>query len=221
MNQLSALILVLLTASIAHADLRYTTTINVRAGAETTAAIKAFMPPGETVTFLSNDALRIEQSKGPTRTILLVNRDGSFLLEPDARTFVRLPDVVDLLSGTPLPTPTFRRTGEFATLFGLKAERVESTISIPFPTTLPGFPTVATMRGDIWLADAYREHGRTVRKAIGFVPALPAGIEGIVLRQTLRNEQMGIEIDYAVTELVEGPIPADMFEVPPGYRRQP
>ena len=72
-----------------------------------------------------------------------------------------------------------------------------------------------------WLADAYREHGRTLRKAIGFVPALPSGIEGIVLRQTLRNEQMGIEIDYAVTELVEGPIPADMFEVPPGYRRQP
>ena len=221
MNQLRALILVLLTTSIAHADLRYATKIDVRAGAETTAAITAFMPPGETVTFLSNDALRIEQSKSSSQTILLMNRDGSFLLQPDARTYVRLPDFVNLLSATPPPTPTFRRTGEFVTLLGLKAERVELTVSIPLPTTLPGVPTVATMRGDIWLADAYRELGRTVRKAIGFVPALPPGIEGIVLRQTLRNEQMGIEIDYKVTELVEGPIPAEMFEVPPGYRQQP
>ena len=218
MNQIRALLLLLLTASIAHADLRYTTKVELRVAA---AAIKAFMPPGETATFLSNDALRIEQLNGHTKTILLVNGDGSFLLAPDARTYVRLPDLVDLLSGTPLPTPTFRRTGEFATLFGLKAERADLTVSIPLPTTLPGVPTVATMRGDIWVADAYREHGRTLRKAIGFVPALPAGIEGIVLRQTLRNEQMGIEIDYVVTQLAEGPIPAAMFEVPPGYRRQP
>src|SRR5687767_6469017 len=58
MNQIRALLLLLLTASIAHADLRYTTKVEVRGAA---AAIKAFMPPGETATFLSNDALRIEQ----------------------------------------------------------------------------------------------------------------------------------------------------------------
>ena len=41
----------------------------------------------------------------------------------------------------------------------------------------------------------------------------------MVLRQVLRNAQMGYEMEMQVTELVEGPLDPALFEVPAGYRR--
>jgi hypothetical protein len=104
-------------------------------------------------------------------------------------------------------------------MLGLRSERVEVTMSLPLPITPPpGLPTVVSMTGELWIADAYRAYARNISRATGSSSAIPSGIEGIVLRQVVRNTQLGIEIEHLVTELIEAPVAAEMFEVPDGFR---
>ena len=215
------------SASVAQADLRYTTRVEVRSSVAQSAGrvdggvVQALGPARDTVTFVSADAVRIEHSSGNTKSILLWRPDGPLVLDPEERTYRPIPELREAVaSARSLPPPGFRRTNEFATVFGLRAERVEVTMSLPLPTPPPGFPTVIEMSGELWLADVHRALGDGLRKVTGLTGGLPAGIEGIVLRQIVRNAQLGIEIESTVTDLVEGPIAAAMFEVPSGYRRR-
>jgi hypothetical protein len=124
-----------------------------------------------------------------------------------------------LTSRTTAVSPSFRRTGEFMTILGLRAEHVEVTMSVPVPITPPpGLPTVLSMTGELWVSDAYRAYSRSISRAIGLSGALTPELEGIVLRQVVRNAQFGIEIEQVVTELIEAPLAAEMFEVPDGFR---
>jgi hypothetical protein len=219
---------VTLSASVANADLRYTTRVEVRrsvaqsAGRVDVGAVQALGPAGDTVTFVSADAVRIEHSSGNTKSILLWRPDGPLVLDPDERTYRPIPELREALaSARSLTPPRFRRTGEFAMVLGVRTERVDVTMSLPLPTTPPpGFPTVIEMSGELWLADVHRALGEGLRKTTGLTGGLSAGIEGIVLRQIVRNAQLGIEIESTVTDLVEGPIAAEIFEVPSGYRRR-
>ena len=224
---ISILCLVLVDASPARADIRYTTHVEVRQQAQTkggtgvsfSAVLQALTPPGDTVTYVGTDAIRIERL-GPTGSVVLLRADGQVVIDAGARTYSRVPELGDLIKeATALPPPTFRRTGEFATILNLRAERIELKISVPLPIAPPrGFPTVMVMTGDVWLADGYTSYGEGVRKATGLVASLPAGLDGLVLRQTLRSAEFGYEIESRVTELVEGPIAPELFAVPAGYR---
>lgn len=225
---LSSILLVAVCAPAAHADLRYTTRVEVRRTPATTtspeavamnAVLQALMPPGETRTFVGADAVRIEQTIGPTRSVLLMRSGGQFVVYPDSRVYWRMPAPGNLLADSRLATqPTFRRTGEFITMLGVRAERIPLTLPIVLPATPPaGFPTRVTFEGEVWVADVFREEARGVQKALGLT-VLPSGMEGMVLRQVLRNAEFGYEVESTVVELVEAPIPPDMFIVPAGYR---
>src|SRR5688500_8398953 len=189
------------SSSAADADLRYKMRIEVRAAS---AALHAAMPAGETVMLVRGDAVRIEQQRGAVRSVLLLRPDGQFALDLGARTYWRIPQE-SVLTASPSATPlTFRRTGEFTTMLGLRAERVEVTMSLPLPITPPpGFPTALSMTGELWIADAYRAYANNIGRAIGSSSAAPAKMDGIVLRQVVRNAQLGIEIEHLVTELIE------------------
>jgi hypothetical protein len=211
---------------VAHADLRYTTHVEVRAQAQTTkdprvaAMMRIMMPPGDTVTFLGGDAIRIEQATDGKKVVILLRADGQTLLDPDARTYTRIPRLGDVLKqAASQPTPTFRRTGDFATIHGLRAERVEVTMPVTLPVVPPaGLPTVVTMTGEIWLSAAFRTLGAGVQKAVGFTAPLPSGLEGMVLRQILRSVEFGYEVESNVTELSDSPIAPAMFTIPKDYR---
>ena len=223
---LISLVFVAIGAPAAHADLRFSTRVEVRRtsssvarpDAAATALLQALMPPGETRTFVSGDAIRIEQTIGATPSVVLIRPDGQYIVYPDSEMYWRMPPG-DLLAGSRTTAQTtFRRTGEFSTMLGVRAERVSVTLPIVLPVTPPaGFPTRMTFEGEVWVADVYREEARGVQKALGLT-ILPSGVEGMVLRQVLRNAEFGYEVESRVVELVEASIPPDMFVVPMGYR---
>ena len=138
----------------ADADLRYKTRLVVRMPL---VELKAPIPPAETVMLIRGDTIRIEHTQGAVRSVLLIRPAGQFILDLDARTYWRIPAVQAALpSAATTASPTFRRTGEFTTILGLQAERVEVTMVLPLPMTPPGFPTIVPMTGEVWISDAYR-----------------------------------------------------------------
>ncbi len=211
----------------AHADIRFTSRVVVRplpAAAPTTPAeiamLKGLPGPSETTTFVAGGSVRIEQTVGTTRSVVLIRPDGQFVLFPDSQTYMRAPILPDSLAGAGSQAPTFTRTGEFSTLLGLRCERVLVQMSVALPVTPPaGFPTRLTFDGELWLADAYRPEGEALRKTIALAGSLPAGLDGMVMRQLFRNERLGYEIESTVLDLTDGPIAAETFEIPAGYRR--
>lgn len=222
------LCLLLVYGSGVYADVRYTTHVDVRRvegsspgkDSDIAAVMQMLMPPGDTVTFVGTDAIRIEQSREGKTVIILLRSDGQTILDPDARTYSRAPELGAVLKeATIQPPPTFRRTGDFALIHGIRAERLEVTMPVMLPVIPPpGFPTVLTMTGEVWLSDALKTYGPGLQKALGLTARPPAGLEGMVLRQILRSAEFGYEVESTVTELTEGPIAPAMFRIPDGYR---
>ena len=226
---LSIVIFLIVCTSPLYADLRYTTRVEIRRASGSASAdivaigalLQGLMPPGITTTLVSGDAIRIEQTIGTTRSVVLMGPAGHCILYPDQQTYWRMPELGNLLADSlSSPAPTFVRTGEFMTLLGLRAERIQVTMPIVMPVMLPaGAPTRMTLEGELWVADAYRADARGVQKALGPIASLTGILEGMVLRQRLRHPESGYEIESTVVDLNDGAIPADMFRVPPGYRQ--
>jgi hypothetical protein len=219
----------LLFVSPAYADLRVTTHVDVRRvegsgpgkGPDIAALMQMLMPPGDAVTFVGTDAIRIEQSREGKTVIILLRSDGQTILDPDAQTYTRLPELGNVLNeAAAQPPPTFRRTGDFAMIHGVRTERVEVTMLVTLPVIPPpGFPTVLTMTGEIWLSDAFKTYSPGLQKALGLAGRLPTtGLEGMVLRQILRSAEFGYEVESTVTDLSDAPIAPAMFSIPEGYR---
>ena len=227
LRPLLSIVFLITCSPTASADLRYTTRVEVRRtstalrpdAAAIDALLQALMPTGETRTFVSGGAIRIEQTIGTTRSVVLMRSDGQFVVYPDVQAYWRIPTPGGLLADSRSSGhTTFRRTGEFITMLGVRAERIPVTLPIALPVTPPaGFPTRMTFEGELWVADAYRAEARGIQNTLGLT-VLPPGVEGMVLRQVLRNAEFGYEVESTVVELDEAPIPPDMFIVPAGYR---
>ena len=218
---------------VAHADLRYTTRVEVRMTPVPTASDPAFaavgamlrtlMPPGDSRTFVRGSAVRIEQGNGASATVVLMRPDGTVILDSNTQTYWRSPSLSALVTGAAsAPQATFRRTGEFATIMGLRAERILLTLPMRLPVTPPpGVPTVMTMDGEMWLAGAFTAYTKAVAQATGVTLAGPRDLpEGMVLRQVMRNAHFGYEVEYVVTDFAEAPLAAALFEVPDAYRER-
>jgi hypothetical protein len=200
----------------AHADLRYRIRIAVRTAVP---GVNSAMPPVEMMMLISGDAIRVEQVGSGTKLVLLFRPDGQFVLDTEAETYSQIPELPTRAPGSADPS-TFRRTGDFATILGMQAERVEVSMSLPLPMTPPpGVPTVVPVAGELWVADAYRHYAANIIRAAGGLGVQVPEIEGIVLRQVVRNAQLGIEIEQRVTEILETPASPGMFEIPEGFRR--
>ena len=227
-NVCLTLCVLLAYSSAVQADLRYTTHIEVRRleppgrgnDQDVGRLIQMLTPPGDTVTFVGADAVRIEQWHEGKKIVILLRPDDQIILDPDARTYTRVPKLGDVLKeASAQPPPRFRRTGDFTVIHGIRAERVEITMPVTLPVIPPpGFPTVVTMTGEVWLSNAFKAPGAGVQKALGLTGGLPTGLDGMILRQILRSAEFGYELESTVTELIEGPIAPETFSVPEGYR---
>jgi hypothetical protein len=203
-------------ASPANADLRYRTRIEVRT---TPTDVKAPIPVVETSMLIHGDAVRLEQVSGGSKSVLLLRPGGAFVLDLEARTYRRIPDMRAVLKAATPGAPRVRRTGDFTTMLGLRTERVEVDMSMPMPITPPpGVPTTLRVTGELWLADAHRAYAANINRAMGMSAAASPELEGIVMRQIVRNAQFGIEIEHLVIELVEAPVAQELFEVPADFR---
>jgi hypothetical protein len=180
----------------------------------------------------------------PAGAVSLIRPGGQFImLNPATQTYWQttvtalrgqLETAAGLSGGRPVSSSG--RTGEIATIAGLRAERVAFTWSMSLPRPeLPkdtppdvremfaDWPAALTMEGEFWVAtDEYRGYAKAASQAAAALA--PVGLDVIpsdrvVLRSTIRS--FGIEVDAVVTSIAEEDVPAALFEIPAGYREVP
>jgi len=234
-----AMVLMLLAASAAHADLRYVARLEVRTlpSAETLAGMARMaavlmlnqLPRGETVTFINATGARVEIREAGgvmarAGTVMLARDAAMLVLDAANRTYWTLPAPPPLLFTPGLePDVRYARTGEFATVAGVRAERVTFTMNaaVPFAPP-PGFPTRIATDGELWVTDQFTAYGAVMTRTLSALGTLLAGApEGMVVRHITRSTQFGYEVEYTVADLLEMPLAADLFEIPEGFRQVP
>lgn len=131
------------------------------------------------------------------------------------------------------PEVQVTRTGELATVGGLKTEKVTMALSIPLPIPPealsqlpPGFPTTLKMQIDNWIAtERYKEYAAMASKGNSILSSFgidPTKIDGITMRALMRADIFGpVEIESVITEIGEEAVAASLFEVPADFKLVP
>ena len=137
------------------------------------------------------------------------------------------------------PEAATKRTGEFATVAGLKAERVSITLQMAIPIP-PGaeqlppqmramIPKEIRVDGDTWVASAHAKYMKTMTKLLTQGPMAGIGLDkllndlqGLSVRLVMRLSVLaGYELETSLSKVVEEDVPDGVFEVPAGYKEIP
>ena len=230
-----------------HADIRYTTRVQVReTGAEVNPnaspvlpmvrkqIMELIAPNGATEIHLAAnaDAVRIEFPDGaraiPKGGILLMRTDGtSVVLDSATRTYWKVtraqPRSRALLAFDVAPA----RTGESKRVSGVRAERLTFNGRLdlkasdkPLP---PDLVRDLRLEGELWVTDRLRVPPAVIDVAS---PALRAlGVDGavgngFVVRQVLRGPLLGNqEIETTVVDIESKKIAPERMQIPEGFRQ--
>ena len=241
------LALALAIAAPAGAELRYTTHVEARKLQSAAAAdpllgalggmLMNLMAAGDTTTVIGMNAVRVETKSAvgpvPAGSAILLRSGSALVINPKDQTYWTLPGIPGGTLALMNPQMTSKKTGEFAMVAGLRAERTSYsvTLNLPIPANvqLPGsLPRTLTMDGDMWVTEEYKNYAAALAAVANIaVPGISVGmfgggsVDGLVVRQITRSEMLGFEIEYTMSDLVEGPVSADLFPVPAGYREVP
>jgi len=122
---------------------------------------------------------------------------------------------------------TVARTGEFATVAGVRAERAKLDIRMPLPVPpgMTGFPTELSISGEAWLAEQYKKYAavsKTMASTMGAMGLEQMMAIGLPVRSIMRSELFaGKEVESIVTAIAEVTVPASTFEIPAGFTEVP
>jgi len=247
------------------ADLKVTSKMTVRAvagAAPATDLMSQMMGPmllqmfggieGVEVVQISNvdGRSRIEYKQAfagmPAGTVMVTKADGTAAaFDPAAKTWWKIPGLADMppeaaeMMAQMKPTITTKKSGQFETIAGLKAERVAMSmrIAIPLPPEaaqlpqefLAMMPSEFIFEGESWVAPQFGKYTVALAKSalagpmqqFGFDKLL-ADLDGLSVKQVMRmNLLAGYEMETLVTSAVEETVPASMFEVPAGFKEVP
>lgn len=242
---IAALIVFAIAAPPAAAELRYTTHIETRK-AEATQPVDPMMgmigamlasrfPTGAMKMTVGDAGTRVEFGNAlgpvPAGGVMLMRTGSTVILNPVDRTYWTARVPATLIPGSAAPGVTTKRTGEFETVEGLRTERVAFGLSmnLPLPAGVqlpPGFPTTFSMDGDMWVADQFKAYASSLNAiANTLFPGIGIGglaQEGLVVRQVTRSPMFGgSELVFSVSDVMEGPATADLFQIPEGYTEVP
>ncbi len=168
----------------------------------------------------------------PEGGVSLVRPDGSMVVLNGAdKTYWTIANPMAGVLGQGLAgaKTTFKHTGEYATVAGIRAERVtfEIRMPLPLPAGVPvsaGMPREFVLDGETWLADQFSSYAK-MAASLGGLSAMGFGdlaAEGFMMRSTVHGDILGDqEIESRVTTIGEAPVPASMFEIPAGYHERP
>ncbi len=181
----------------------------------------------------------------PPGTVVLLRADGTSVgYDAAAKTWWKMtdgganPEMTAMLAQMK-PEVTSKRTGEFATVAGLKAERVTMVMIMPIPMppgaeNLPAeimamIPKEIRMDGDMWQAPVYGKYTKGMTKALSQGPMaamglekLMGGLEGFTVRQVMRMSMLaGYEMETVVTRAAEQDVPDTVFDLPEGFKEIP
>ncbi len=242
---LTAALLIAIAAAPAAAELRYTTHIETRK-AESTQPIDPMMgmigamlasrfPSGDMKMTVGDGGTRVEfvNALGPVPAggVMLMRSGSTVILNPADHTYWTARTPTAAIPGATAPAITTKRTGESESIAGLRTERVAFglTMNLPLPPGVqlpPGFPTTFTIDGDMWVADQFKAYASSLA-AIGntLFPGIGIGglaQDGLVVRQVTRSPMFGgNELVFSVSEVTEGPVTAELFQIPADYKEVP
>lgn len=238
------LALAIAIAAPAGADLRYTTHVEARKVPATGppdpllgilgGMLMNLMASGDTTTIIGANGARVEIKSAigpiPAGAAILLRIGSAVVINPQDQTYWTLPGVPGGTLALMDPQMVSKRTGEFTMVAGLRAERsaYSVTLNLPLPANvqLP-LPKTLTMDGEMWVTNEYKTYASTLADVTTVaVPGISVGIfggsaEGLIVRQITRSALLGFEIEYTVSDIVEGPAASDLFQVPAGYREVP
>ena len=242
---LTAALLLAIAASPAAADLRYTTHIESRK-AETTQPVDPMMgmigamlasrfPTGDMKMTVGDAGTRVEfvNAVGPVPAggVMLMRSGSTVILNPADQTYWAARTPAPALPGGNTPSVSAKRTGEYETISGLRTERVAFGLSmaLPLPPGVqlpPGFPTAFTLDGDMWVADQFKAYASSLNAiANTLFPGFGIGglaQDGLVVKQVTRSPMFGgNEFVFSVSDVMEGPVTAEQFQIPAGYKEVP
>jgi hypothetical protein len=170
----------------------------------------------------------------PAGVVLLVQPNGDLaMLDPKQRIYMKITrnESVDMWSQLgSQPVTSYKRTGEFQTIAGVKTERI--AFEWHWPRTLPpeekkllspNTPEAIVLTGDVWVAvDRFKQYTPMAVRTNGGLSSLGMTKlleEGVALRSLIRlPTSAGHEIETIVTSLAEERAPASLFAIPAGYK---
>lgn len=193
------------------------------------ALVTEMMVPGGSVEMtvtMGAHGTRVEANKPlaglPEGAAMLQRPDGSVVvLNAAEKTYWTAPpaEAADI-------TAEVKRTGEFSTVAGERAERVTFRFSVPAApeAASAGLPPL-TIEGDAWVADRFKSFTAVTAKA----GASPSGLAirqlaelGLSVKQVMRSAMFGgQQIESIVTAIDERPATPALFEIPAGFREVP
>lgn len=240
------LALAITIAAPAGAELRYTTHVEARKLQSAASAdpllgalggmLMNLMASGDTTTVIGMNAVRVETKSAigpvPAGSAILLRSGSALVINATDQTYWTLPVIPGGTLALMNPQMSSKKTGEFAMVAGLRAERTaySVTLNLPIPANvqLPAtIPRTLTMDGDMWVTDEYRTYASALAALTNVaVPGISVGVlggsvDGLIVRQITRSALLGFEIEYTISDVVEGPVSPDLFQVPAGYREVP
>lgn len=181
----------------------------------------------------------------PAGAVIITRADGTAIgYDATAKTWWKMldpssmPGMAEMMAQMK-PEVSTKRTGEFATVVGLKAERVTMNMrmAIPMPPgaenlppeVLAMIPKEIKADGDLWIAPVHAKYVKSMAKAISLGPMAGMGLDkmmgdfqGLTVRQVMRMSVLaGHELETLVLKIVEEDVPDTVFDVPTGFKEIP
>ena len=202
-----------------------------------------------TVTMNEDGRMRMDYASAfsgmPAGAAVITKADGSSVgFDANAKTWWKMQDAgsnpeVAAMVAQLKPEFTTKRTGEFANVAGLKAERVTMTMrmaiprppgteSLP-PEMLAMIPAEMKVDSDMWLANVHVKYTKSMAKVLAQGPMAGMGLEkmmgeltGLNVRNVARMSMLpGYEIETGAVKVVEEDVPDSVFDLPPGFKEIP
>lgn len=234
------------TVATAHAELKIVSRTSIKPAATTAApadpdpmlamfgemTLQLMAPDGpvELTAIVGEKAARIEYAQATlgfeAGTVMLIQPNTDFaVLNPKKKTYWKTTadDAANMWKQLESqPRLTHKRTGEFSTVAGLRAERVTFEWSMEFS----GASGPMKLTGELWIAaDRYQQYAAlAVRTNTSLAPFGMTSLlkEGVVLRSILRSPTFGgKEIETVVASIGEITAPASTFTIPASYKLVP
>ncbi len=181
----------------------------------------------------------------PAGSVVVQRPDGTSVgFDPKTQTWWKMvdpmadPKAVEMLAQVK-PEVASKRTGEFATIAGLKAEQVSLTMqmAVPLPPEaaqlppqlLAMIPKEIQVDGRVWMVKEYSKYAPGMTKAFVQGPLATIGLDkrvndlqGLMVRLVMKVSLLaGWELETVVSKVIEEDVPDTAFDVPAGFKEVP
>lgn len=181
----------------------------------------------------------------PAGSVVIQRADGTSVgFDPKTQTWWKMvdpladPKAAEMLAQAK-PEVATRRTGEFATVAGFKAEQVSLTMQMALPLPpeaaqlppqlLAMIPKDIRVDGRVWVTQDHAKYAKAMTRAFVQGPLLTIGLDkpvsdlkALMVRSVMTvSLAAGWELETLASKVVEEDVPDTVFDVPAGFKEIP